>query len=154
MEEIKEFPDCFPHEIVDEILLEGKNKEIEVYRICKKGKINREAFMSSLEEAILKRGNPKLNLQNKKSNNSNNDKLKEYSTSCSLTKEFLEVMLDTYMRKKEPQAIISKGVTSPDCGPSQITYERTGEESPHVDWWIYKNTNPQLFFKEVENDEN
>lgn len=57
----KKFPECFPEGFRDKLLTFGaKEQELNVYRICKFGIINEEAFVGSVEES-LRRGKKKEN---------------------------------------------------------------------------------------------
>lgn len=71
-----------------------------------------------------------------------------YSTSCNLKYEEAEYVLKLMM-KHRPQAFIAKGITEKSCGPCQLTAEREKRDDTHVDWWIYKDSIPQIHFKEV-----
>jgi len=154
MEEVKKdkgFPNCFPTDFREKILPKGAaEQKLEVYRVCKWGRIERQAFLSTYEETELglrppKRGDNKA--IEKWRNNPGT-----YSTSCNV--EYYEAcrVLDLFMRNY-PEPIISKGEIQPDLGPSQLTKERGGEDNSHVDWWIYKDTEPHMSFEEVESDE-
>lgn len=138
------FPDCFPTDFIECILpKEAKDTKFDVYRIIKFGKIDRQAFLSTAEEVYLG-----LRPVGKKDNTKDPS---YYSTSCSLKIEDLCKLLKLTM-KREPRAFIAKGVTEPSCGVSQLTEERTGDKSNHVDWWIYKDASPEKYFEEVSNE--
>ena len=56
--------------------------------------------------------------------------------------------------RHHPKAFIAKGVTEGTCGPCQLTSEREkGRKDSHVDWWIYEESEPQLYFKKEDKDE-
>lgn len=140
-----EYPDCFPEDFEKRILpVKPKDsRNLEVYRIIKSGIINNGAFLSTYEEIVLK-------LTPMRKNIDFNNPI-TYSTSCNLSIEETNYILKILMRNP-PKAIIAKGKTVVECGPSQVTKERESlREDQHVDWWIYKNTNPEEYFDEVEN---
>ena len=47
----------------------------------------------------------------------------------------------------------AKGQTEGSCGPSQLTSEREERTDTHVEWWLYQDSEPQNFFREVKKDE-
>lgn len=50
-----------------------------------------------------------------------------------------------------PTPFIAKGVTDMECGPCQLTSERVIEDkSSHVDWWIYEDATPELYFEKED----
>lgn len=76
-----------------------------------------------------------------------------YSTSCNMTYSEAEYVLDLIMRH-HPRAFIAEGETEGTCGPCQLTSEREKErKGTHVDWWIYEETAPQMYFSEVKKNE-
>lgn len=139
---MKDFPDCFPPDFVKRLLpKEAKEQNLDVYRVIKNGQLNRESFLSTYEETIR-------HLRPFSANDDKDDP-SYYSTSCDLNAKQLEYFLKLTL-KREPKAFIAKGTTNGSCGPSQITSERQNQKkSTHVDWWIYKDAEPQVFFKEV-----
>lgn len=140
----KKFPECFPDGFYDKLLALGaKGQELEVYRICKLGVIDEDAFVGSMEES-LRRG--------KKRKFPNPDDVGNYSTSCHLKISDSRKILQHTLRNF-PHAIIAKGTIKPEKGLSQITSERNfKQQDSHVVWWIYANANPHLDFKEVKDD--
>lgn len=140
------YPDCFPDNFETDILpKEAGNDEKDVYRIIKSGIIDKQGFLSTYEE--IKKG--LIPDKIKKGRISLNDP-KLYSTSCIVEMSEAEYALDLFMRHNPP-AIISKGKTKAVCGPNQLTSEREKNvKTTHVDWWIYKHANPQLYFKKVD----
>lgn len=137
------YPDCFPDNFEKDILpKEAREENKEVYRIIKYGTINRESFISTYEE--MQEGL----IPRRKRMNLNDPGV--YSTSCNLQYEEAEYVLKLMM-KHCPRAFIAKGITEKSCGPCQLTAERENEhDDTHVDWWIYKDSTPQVYFKEVE----
>lgn len=75
-----------------------------------------------------------------------------YSTSCNMEYSEAEYMLKVFMRHY-PRPFIAEGVTEATCGPNQLTSEREERDDTHVDWWIYKDANPQNYFREVKASE-
>ncbi|MFR8247623.1 MAG: hypothetical protein ACLU9V_07035 [Roseburia sp.] len=72
-----------------------------------------------------------------------------YSTSCNMDYSEAQYALDMFMRH-HPKAIIAKGQIEGSCGPSQLTSEREERTDTHVDWWLYQDSEPQNFFREVK----
>ena len=107
----------------------------------KYGRIDSQAFLSTAEEVAK-------GLRPVGKNDDINDP-SYYSTSCDLRIEELYKLLKLTM-KREPKAFIAKGVTEPLCGPAQLTKEREYRDTTHVDWWIYKDATPEIFFEEVK----
>ncbi len=143
---MKLYPECFPEDFESSILPAGAKKERKsVYRIIKSGKLDRNSFISTYEEMERKLIPPKRNV------NLQDPGL--YSTSCNIEYEEAEYALNIFMRHY-PKPFIAKGVTEVSCGPCQLTSEREKHRADsHVDWWIYEKSTPQLYFKEVSNDE-
>ena len=142
---MKKFPECFPENFEKEILPEGAKTESKpVYRVIKYGSINRESFISTYEE--IQRGL----IPPKKRMNLNDPGL--YSTSCNIEYSEAEYALNIFMRH-QPKVFIAKGETEGECGPCQLTAERETRTDTHVDWWIYEEAEPQMYFDEVEKSE-
>lgn len=156
----KRFPDNYPKNLMNLILEAGaKEQSMNVYRVCTKGKVNRDAFNSSFVDKLLRNQNTvnRDALQNKVNRDFDItiDEIEEYSTSCY---EKLKDIKNTLrmMQKHYPEPIVAKGVTKSCCGPSirskelsVINIKRKHIKS-HVDWWIYDNTNPQDYFSEIK----
>lgn len=70
-----------------------------------------------------------------------------FSTSCNIDYSEAEYVLNLIMRH-QPKAFIAKGETEGSCGPCQLTSEREKTTSTHIDWWIYDDSSPQLYFEE------
>lgn len=147
MMRMKKYPACFPENFEDQILPAGAKAENKsVYRVIKYGELNRKSFLSTYEEIQLGLIPPKKRMD------PGNPGL--YSTSCNQDYADAEYALKIFMRH-HPRAFIAKGETEASCGLSQVTAERTGEASSHVDWWIYDQAEPQRYFEEmVENEGN
>ncbi len=141
----KRFPECFPQGFHDKLLAVGaKEQELKVFRICKSGLINEDAFVGTMEES-LRRG--------KRRKFRDPDDVGNYSTSCHLKISDSRKILQHALRNP-PHAIIAEGTIRPEKGLSQITAERKAEcLDSHVDWWIYVDAQPHLDFKEVIENE-
>ena len=145
MKRMKKYPECFPKNFETEILPKGAKEENKsVYRVIKYGTINRESFISTYEE--IQRGL----IPPKKSINLNDPGI--YSTSCNIDYSEAEYALNMFMRH-HPKAFIAKGETEKTCGPCQLTSEREERSDTHVDWWIFEESKPQMYFKEVNKNE-
>ena len=139
---MKSFPDCFPGNFATDILPVGAVEDNKpVYRVIKYGILNRDSYIGTYEE-ILKGLMPPGKKRRDPS------KPGTYSTSCHLEKSESEYFLQLCMRH-HPAAFIAKGITAADCGPSQLTSDREPRDDTHVDWWIYKDAEPQYYFEEV-----
>ncbi len=138
----------FPENFEKDILPKGAKKQnIDVYRIIKfvyddRDYILRDNFLSTYEE-VKKRLRPK-------GKNFDENNPSTYSTSCNITLKDAEKILKMMMRHY-PRPFIAKGITKEECGPCQLTFERTNEKKDrgHIDWWIYEKATPQNYFKEV-----
>ena len=141
----KDFPDCFPSRFREKLLkLGAKEQELKVFRICKSGLINEDAFVGTMEESLRKGKHRKFR---------NPDDVGNYSTSCHLKISDSRKILQHALRNP-PHAIIAEGIIKPEKGLSQITAERkTDCTDSHVDWWIYVDAQPHLDFKKVSDHE-
>lgn len=142
---IKKYPECFPENFETDILPKDAKKENKsVYRVIKFGTIDRNGFIGTYEE--IQRGliPPKKRM--------NLDDPGLYSTSCNMKYSEAEYALNMFMRHY-PKPFIAKGETEGSCGPCQLTSEREKRSDTHVDWWIYEDTEPQIYFSEVSNSE-
>ena len=137
------YPDCFPDNFEKDILPDGAQENSRrVYRIIKYDeKISRRNFMSTYEEVQLKlMPKPKRYNENEPST---------YSTSCNTELSKIRYFLGLCM-KHRPRAFIAVGTTDGSCGVSQLTSERTKSNGGHVDWWVYADAEPQIYFEKVE----
>lgn len=142
---MSKYPDCFPENFELEILpKEAKEENRAVYRIIKYGSINRDSFLSTYEEIQAGLMPPRKII------NLNDPGI--YSTSTFIEYSEAQYILSLIMRH-EPKAFIAEGETEGACGPSQLTSERNQKATTHVDWWIYKDSQPQKYFKKGKNDE-
>lgn len=143
---MSKFPDCFPENFESDILPEGaEKKRVRVYRIAKRGIIDRDAFISTYEEVHRKI------IPTPKHFDPNDPGL--YSTSCFGMLKDAEYILKLIMRH-HPEPIIIRGVTDEDCGPCQFTKDRKkSQNNSHYDWWVYEDSCPHIFFEKVDKDE-
>ena len=142
---MKKYPECVPENFETDILPKDAKKENKsVYRVIKFGTIDRNGFIGTYEE--IQRGliPPKKRM--------NLDDPGLYSTSCNMKYSEAEYALNMFMRHY-PKPFIAKGETEGSCGPCQLTSEREKRSDTHVDWWIYEDTEPQIYFSEVSNSE-
>lgn len=140
------FPDCFPPDFTDEILPKDMPQlTMQVYRVCKWGTIDRNAFLSSYEETI-KGLRPKG-----RSWQRDLKKPSTYSTSCSSDIESIQGTLKC-LQLYNPPAFIMEGEASFELGPLRKTPGPDGKEKTHIDWWLYKDADPSGQFQRVEGD--
>ena len=126
-----EFPDEYPENLLERILNEGgKYEHMYVFRVAPYGFNNPDSFLSTILND-RKRGI-------KKNRDLNN--LSTYSTSCCKTKEYAYSLKGVCFRK-EPKAEVAEGEIRPDLGPC-----RYDVISPHIDWWLFKDAAPWLYF--------
>lgn len=145
---MSKYPKCFPENFEAEILPKGaKEQKIIVYRIIKYQNI-RDNFISTFEETE-KKLRPSRSPLNCKDPGT-------FSTSCFKDKNEAEDLLGLMMRHK-PEAYIAKGETAKCCGPCQLTLERNmnqyKDKKSHVDWWIYADATPEVYFELKENED-
>ena len=138
----KEFPDCFPPNFATEILPQNlPDLQLEVYRVCTTGTICKEAFLSTYESVMLGL-KPKLRNWDKELK-----KPKTYSVSCGVS---LKDMLDTLkcLTDYYPAAFVIQGIATSELGPLQKTVDREPNyrNKSHVDWWLYKASDPSPRF--------
>lgn len=134
------YPDCFPDDFEKRILPNSATcQDVDVYRIAKSGINERKAFWGSYEESIRE---PTGSLRAYSNKNAG-----DLSTSCWTTRKQVNYWLRMMKRKHNPSAIRLAGVTKACCGPSLV------EESGHVHWWIYNDSNPCEYFREDDESE-
>lgn len=117
-------------------------EEIEVYRVCRTGKVEPESFLNTYEEMLQNSVQIRdLDL----------DDVKTYSMSCNSKEKDIKRKLYFFNKKQAGIPIVAKGITAIDCGKMQFTKERekTSDKS-HVDFWLYESAQPHLYFKEVQ----
>ena len=136
-----QFPDCFPPDFEENILPKNlKERKMTVYRVCVFDKITRDAFLSTFENVHLGR-RPKDRGWERKLR-----KPETYSTSCDSDYEAVLGTLDC-LRRHHPAPFVMRGTASSDLGPLQPTSERTGRPTSHVDWWLYRDSDPSPKFQ-------
>lgn len=152
MEKRKKLPDEYPLEIYDLIIEDGGSERTfeNVYRIAEKGKLNRDAFLSSFQERRVKSS----------LNNSYNNRdaflaeqevidIGDYSTSCFQKRKNAKKVLKLKARYEDGPKILI-GTILPDSGLSMLTAEskshRMAKDS-HIDWWIYQGVDPSQDFR-------
>lgn len=132
-ENIRKFPDCFPKNFIRDILPpDCEFHSYTAYRILKNGILDHKAFISSFEE--FKDSPERFNLNSPDT----------YSTSVFSDYQDAEKILKI-MCRHHPRPTIAQGVTEPSCGPCKKSYN-----SSHINWWIFKDVSPEIFFKVVE----
>lgn len=135
------FPDGYPTDLLEKIINKGGTfTAYRAYRVAKYGLEDPRSFLSTYQEKVLRGVTPKLP-PNKKPKNLG---LSEYSTSCFNSMDKPRDICKTSMINY-PKAVIVKGVTCPACGPTKLNTEKG-----HIDWWLYKDTKPHMFFSEIE----
>ena len=132
----KIFPDYFER---FEMPKGAREESITVYRACKNGRCDADAFIPTFEENGYQ---PDPNLAE---NDPGQYSLSTYEKPKDV-KRFAGVMYDV----KEP-CCIAVGKTNPIHGLVQRTKERTGGKTSHVDWWLYEKATPHIEFKEIQN---
>lgn len=144
---MKSYPSCFPKNFTTDILPDSIHMEDKfVYRVMKKGFIDREGFISTCEEVV--RGLRPHNWRDDPADPS------YYSTSCN--EELKDAMrVVSLLSGNHPKSIVVQGVIKAnECGPWQLTEERTGKkEDSHIDWWVYEDSNPEKYFSEISENE-
>ena len=141
----KEFPDCFPSNFTKDILPQNlPDLQLEVFRVCTTGEICKETFLSTYESVCLglipKRWNWDKAIR----------KPITYSVSVG---DSLEDMVNTLkcLTDYHPKAFIIQGMASSELGPLQKTVDREPafKHKSHIDWWLYKDSDPSPMFVKV-----
>lgn len=139
------YPDCFPLDFENRILpKDALAQDIEVYRVCENGEIEPNSFLSTYEEALL---GTYYKTISELLNELDEDDPILYSTSCFTNFKKVVWIVRSKRQNGYPNPIIVKGYIKGIYGLSQVTYERTkhDKKSGHIDWWIYKDANKQLY---------
>lgn len=148
----KEFPCVYPNNLLDLIVADGaEEKPIEVFRICRNGTVNRDSFVSSIQDPYRKIKDKEFVNRDSILWHINSDvDIGMYSTSCfESLKDAIRVF--GMMVQSTPKQIVAKGITDPSCGLSMRTKDSKSHRrfsGTHVDWWLYKDAKPELFFRE------
>lgn len=139
------FPSYYKSKELERILEVDEGKEFNVYRICKKGIIDENAFVPSNEE-----------FSNMEIDTNDIDKtINSYSVST--FEKFNDIKRTLkLMQRKNPKAKVAYGTTVRSCGLSAHTknYMKKKNAKSHIDWWVFKNSNPHRYFNELEGDIN
>lgn len=152
--QVKLFPDYFTSTVIQEIKDNGGcENNFSVYRVAKYGNNDKTAFYNYYEEVIhgLKTVRNKEKALEKYLNS-----IDYLSVSCNLEYQNIKYYFDITLKDSHPRRILLCGITSSSEGLSRITeqwkknYQGT---SGHIDWWLYKDAEPNKFFKEVSSDE-
>ena len=139
----KKFPSYFENFTMPEW---AREQELEVYRACATGKVDRESFLNSYEENGFH-----ISLDGDESDP------QEYSLSTYI--KFRDVKRFMTMDSRYGVAfVIAKGITKPIHGICLETKEwkkKQGQKykGSHVDWWLYEDAEPWIEFKEVTESE-
>ena len=104
-----------------------------VYRICVKGEINAEAFMSTYAADYH---NKDLDINNPST----------FSTSCfSKVKDAQKLLI--CMKRHMPTPVIAQGKITSDSGYSLIDKDVNPKcKKSHVNWWIFDDEHPENYF--------
>lgn len=131
----KKFPSAFP---VDKLPKEAKEECIEVYRVCETGKVEAASFQPTYLDVLA---------QTKE--NIDDEDIGHFSMSVYEKWKDIKKRHKFFKKRRSPAAIIAKGVTDRSCGPVQRSSERTGQTDSHIDWWLYTDAQPHIFFEQV-----
>lgn len=121
----------------------AREQELEVYRACATGKVDRLSFLNTYEENGFQI-----------SAGGSRDDPQEYSLSSYMKFRDVRRFMTMDSRYGVP-FVIAKGTTSPIYGISLETKEwkkKTGEKykGSHVDWWLYEDAEPWKEFREAD----
>lgn len=144
--QMSKFPSCFPPDFAEKILPQGlPSLNLEVFRVCTNGTINKESFYSTFEEVMLNRKPAPPNWEKRKSEAS------AFSVSCNDTIDGVRHPLKCLV-KHYPAAIVACGKASFKLGPLQRTIDRIPSypDKTHFDWWLYAESDPSPMFYQVE----
>ena len=131
-----------------ELPKEAGDNNYRVYRACKTHKLDKESFTPSFEE-------------NNFSYTPEEDEQDPSLYSLSVFQNPKDIKRFIKSRPTCPPCKIAVGYTNPSCGPSVLTsiYKpinpKTGKKnkSSHVDWWLYENAEPYLYFSLIDDFE-
>lgn len=139
----KKFPSYFENFEMPEW---AREQELEVYRACATGKVDKKSFLNSFEENGFQ-----VSLGGEE------DDLQEYSLSSYTKFKDVKRFMTMDSRFGVPFKI-AKGITKPIHGICLETKEWKRNmgikyRGSHVDWWLYENAEPWKEFEEVILDE-
>lgn len=141
-----QFPSCYPKDFAKKILPQGlPDIELDVFRVCTNGIINRESFYSTFME-ITFGGKPAPYGWEKRQYEPG-----IYSVSCNDTEDGVRHPLKCLV-KHHPKAIVAHGKASSIFGPLQRTVDRAPDypDQSHIDWWLYEGADPSSLFSQGE----
>lgn len=139
----KKFPSYFENFEMPEW---AREQELEVYRACATGKVDKKSFLNSFEENGFQ-----VSLGGEE------DDPQEYSLSSYTKFKDVKRFMTMDSRFGVPFKI-AKGITKPIHGICLETKEWKRNmgikyRGSHVDWWLYENAEPWKEFEEVILDE-
>lgn len=143
------FPEYYTVEAINEILTNGKEDHIEVYRVGKYGKDKEIAFFNYYEEVIL--GYKFVKPQKREAALERYAKdIDSLSISCYHSYDDIDYYYNITLKETNPERILLKGITSKEYGLAQRTAERKPKvTNSHTDWWLFKGSTPWVVFEEV-----
>ncbi len=148
---MRSFPEGYPEKLLELIKADGaRENRFEVFRICRTGIVNRDAFDSTYQDSFKKEYSSSSGVVNRDVFQRKKIDIGDYSTSCSLSLKPLKRIIKA-MYNTTPQQIIAKGITEPCCGLSmetKLSLSKRKCNDSHIDWWIYKDAKPEKYFKE------
>lgn len=139
-DEIKnKFPNYIPINLLENELDNIKETEMEVYRVCKYGYIDK-SFITTYEEDLLETNN---NIDKHDKND-----IGTYSMSCYQKQKDARRIFNMFKKFDEYKDTIcmSKGITKNEIGIISATKNRTKKKDSHIDFWLYKDTKPIKYF--------
>lgn len=140
------FPSCFPPNFETDILPSGlPDIELDVFRVCTNGVIDKNTFRSTYEEIIAGNKPKPYNWAKKIADPST------YSVSCNNTLDGVKNALKCLVLHF-PDLFIIIGHASSKMGPLQKTADRVVSypDQSHFDWWLYLDSDPSPNFKRYE----
>lgn len=139
---VKKFPSYFEN---FEMPKWAREQELQVYRACATGKVDRESFLNSFEEN-----------EYKISVDGDVHDPQEYSLSTYIKLRDVKRFMTMDSRFGVP-FVIAKGTTKPIHGICLETKEWKRNlgikyKGSHVDWWLYTDAEPYKEFEVLENE--
>ena len=131
----KVFPAYFENFTLPSVAVE---QEINVYRACPTGKIERESFLNTFEE----------NGFNVPVDKTSDDPQVYCLSTCVRPRDIKRfVAVDS---KFQPPWLMARGHTTERDGVSCKTRDWKKHKGSHVDWWLYTCAEPWLVFEECD----
>ncbi len=140
----KKFPSYFEN---FEMPMWAREQELEIYRACPTGKVEKESFLNTFEYNGFK-VNAGASVEDPA----------QYSLSGFMKYKHVKRFATIDSRYGIPHKI-AKGITKPIHGICLETKEWKKElgdkkyKGSHVDWWLYEDSEPWIEFEEVSVDE-